>query len=213
MMFASDALRKTRDGFKIFAIAALAVAFQALTADRARAAEPVKASWTGGYVQVHAGLAATSTEVDGMLSLSGDGTQLGIAAGFDLQMGRAVAGVWSEYTWADIQTSFGGANVALEGSVAAGGRVGLLLNDRLLAYVLAGWTQVDASANFASMPKFDGYVLGGGVEALVGDSFSLKLEYRGTMLNSEDVQGVGFEPDSHAVRVGGAWRFNFPSLK
>lgn len=176
-------------------------------------AEPAKvASWTGPYIGLHAGLAATSTDVGGMAELSGDGTQLGINAGYDVQMGKAVTGVWGEYTWADIQTSFGGANTTLKGQYAGGLLLGYLVTDRLLAYVKGGWTQVDASSNFASMPTFDGYVYGGGLKAKLDENFAFKLEYLATELKAEKAGGASFEPDSHAVRIGGEWRFNFPTM-
>lgn len=175
-------------------------------------AEAPAKSWTGPYIGLHAGLAATSTDVAGALELAGKGTQLGINVGYDWQVGKMVPGVWAEYTWADIQTSFGGASTTLKGSYAAGLSLGYLVTDRLLAYVKGGWTQVDASANFASMPTFDGYVYGGGLKALLDDNFAVKLEYAATELKSETAGGASFKPDSHAVRIGGEWRFNFPTF-
>lgn len=174
---------------------------------------PGKSSWTGSYIGLHAGLSATSTDVGGgALELTGNGTQAGVIAGYDHQWGKIVAGIWARYTWSDIQASFGPVNTTLKGSWAGGGRLGYLVTNNLLAYVHGGLTQVEASSNVVAMPTFDGKVLGGGFEAMIADNFSLRLEYEAMLLDKETVSGVGFEPDSHTVRLVGTWRFNLPSM-
>lgn len=206
----------------IFAVLALVIGFAspAIAADKGgpRIANtqlddaPGKSSWTGPYIGLHAGLSATSTNVAGALELTGNGTQAGVIAGYDQQWNKFVAGIWGRYTWSDIQASFGPVNTTLKGSYAYGLRAGYLVTNNLLAYVHGGLTQVDASSNLVAMPTFDGKVLGGGLEAKIADNFSLRLEYEAMLLDKETVSGVGFEPESHTVRVVGTWRFDLPTM-
>jgi len=180
-----------------------------LTATSVRAEPPANA-WTGLWVGPHVGVAATSTEVDGGVRLAGDGLLAGAGAGLDFKVNNIVAGVWGEYTFANLETSFAGERLKLEGTWAAGVRLGWLVNQRLLAYGLYGWTETEASASFGSVPRFSGSVYGGGIEALLaGDAFSVKLEYRRTLFGTEDAGGGSLQPDHHALRLGVAWRLSF----
>jgi hypothetical protein len=169
-------------------------------------AQPAPA-WQGPWIGAHLGLAAVATDIDGLASLAGDGLEAGLAAGYNIRSGNLVGGVWGEYTFADVQTSFAGERVT-KGAWAAGVLGGVLINPRLLAFGTVGWTTVEASASFAALPDFTGLVYGGGLEALLpGDAFGFKLEYRGTSFEAEDVGGGTLEPSSHSLRLGLVWHF------
>ncbi len=166
------------------------------------------AKWTGCYVGGHAGLAATSTEIAGAVDLAADGVQAGLGAGCDVELSGFVVGAFADYTWQDLETSFGAAKASLKGQWTAGGRAGVIWRD-MLVYGLAGYTQAEATANFASLPDFSGYVAGAGVEAIVAPNLSAKLEYRYSRFDSETViGGLNLEPGQHALRLGLNWRFS-----
>jgi outer membrane immunogenic protein len=181
----------------------------ALTARPAGAEEKAPA-WTGPWIGAHIGAAAVATEIDGVATLAGDGLLGGLSAGFDVKAGQIVAGVWGEYTFADLQTSLGGDSLTLEGAWAAGLRLGWLVNPRLLAYGRYGWTSAQASASFGAIPDLDGTVLAFGLEGLLpGDTLSAKVEYVATELGTGKVGGGTLSPDHHAIRLGVTWRFSF----
>jgi outer membrane immunogenic protein len=164
-------------------------------------------SWTGPWVGVHIGGAAVTTDVEGA-SLAGDGILGGLGVGYDARIGNLVAGVWGEYTWAHLETGLGGESVTLKGAWAFGLRAGVLLTPKLLAYGKYGWTQAEASATFDNLPTLDGRVLGAGLESLLSDNLTLKIEYRATDLGNEALSAGTLKTDHHAVLVGVAWRLN-----
>jgi outer membrane immunogenic protein len=80
-------------------------------------------------------------------------------------------------------------------------RLGFALNDRFLAYGLVGWTSAEVEQTL-SIDSFgwqetvsnsdwlNGLTLGGGLEAMVADNVSLKLEYRYTKLDGSTADVV-----------------------
>lgn len=128
------------------------------------------------------------------------------------------------------------ARVTLEDSWAIGGRLGFLSSDSTLWYGLAGYTQakIKGQAGHTALLRVagehdshyqyrwsgwrDGLVLGAGVETLLTDAISLKMEYRYTDYESfggydgvEDYYGVEqvakFDPEVHSIRGVVSWRF------
>jgi outer membrane immunogenic protein len=73
----------------------------------------------------------------------------------------------------------GSGTLRLTDQWAAGGRIGYLLNPTTLAYFLGGYTEAyfDFPAGFHNT-DFSGYVVGGGLQTLLGGGWSVKLEYR-----------------------------------
>lgn len=96
-------------------------------------------------------------------------------------------------------------------SWAVGGRLGFVAMENALIYVLGGYTEAkiksessisgDNNANFAFSTSDsaweDGWFVGGGVEALLTDSISLKAEYRyndyGSIKRNDEVDTGGEE--------------------
>jgi outer membrane immunogenic protein len=173
-------------------------------ADKASVPAPWPGAWNGPWIGMHLGGAAVATDVEGA-SLAGDGILGGLDAGYDARFGNIVAGAWGRYTWAHLETSLGGESVTLEGAWTFGLRGGVLITPKLLAYGTYGWTQAKASATF-DVGTLDGRVLGGGLEALISDSLSLKLEYLATDFGRQAVDEDTFRTDQHAVMLGLAWR-------
>jgi outer membrane immunogenic protein len=117
-------------------------------------------------------------------------------------------------------------------SWGVGARAGFLAMDNALIYVLGGYTQarvkteasleIDNNGTFVSTSDKsweDGWFVGGGIEALLTDSISLKAEYRYNDYGKVDVsefdsfvnveEGIGQEGDItvHSVRAVLSYRF------
>ena len=129
------------------------------------------------------------------------------------------------------------ARVTLEDSWAVGGRLGFLSSDSTLWYGLVGYTQakIEGEAGYerGGLVAYsdhggdyqyswsdwqDGLVVGAGVETLLTDVISLKMEYRYTNYESfggydGDAEYYGveqvaeFDPEVHSIRGVVSWRF------
>jgi outer membrane immunogenic protein len=114
---------------------------------------------------------------------------------------------------AAVDTTF---NSELEDSWTIGGRLGFLLNPDTMIYGLAGWTHAKMSVSglitvfapgpndlpFSASDTLNALTVGGGVETMLRDSLSLKIEYRYTDLGALDfVPDVGGAPLDAPVRI------------
>lgn len=88
----------------------------------------------------------------------------GAALGYDFQYGSVVVG--AEAT---------AANVFDRADLGVGARLGYVMNENILAYGRAGYTNLDLGAR-----SFDGLTLGGGLEVNVTDKVFGRVEYRYT---------------------------------
>lgn len=180
------------------------------------AAENPTNPWTGFHIDGIVGMAASSTEVGGILSLSSDGAIGGLGLGYDYQFPGThfVVGVMADYIWPDLSTALGPTKVDLKGEWSVAGRAGVAISNKALVYVLAGFTQSHASATIGLPDKFDGKVVGGGIEALVSPAFSVGLEYRAIFYDAElttpALGAFALDPSEHQLRLKGSWRFNLP---
>jgi outer membrane immunogenic protein len=121
-----------------------------------------------------------------------------------------------------------------------GGRLGFIFNEDSLIYVLGGYTWADANvksthefeiedggfddrANIDEDESVDGWTIGGGLEHLLTENVSLKLEYRHDFLGDVDWDECGEDddgPDCENIATGEvdfgrdtiraviSWRFN-----
>lgn len=122
----------------------------------------------------------------------------------------------------------------LEDSWFVGGRAGFVVNDTSLLYGLGGYTWAKAKVrsflgfdfngagdDFAQIDEdepVDGWTLGVGLEQLLTESLSLKIEYRHDFLDKIEWSGV--DPDNNAsgkvdfsrdtLRAVLSWRFGMP---
>lgn len=114
--------------------------------------------------------------------------------GHDWQSGRIVFGVFGEANWLDAGTThFADADFLYGG----GSRLGYLINDRLLAYVNAGVELTDYSGLDTKVDPF----LGGGLELLLADGWSVAGEGRWTFADDGDLPASVSNNDPVTVRA------------
>ncbi len=196
------------------------------------------AQWSGLYIAGSIGYSGASidvfNEVDdgGLLSsqendVSSDGATGTIALGYDRMMGGYVFGVFADYTFGDLDGSgtlsapgfIDPFEMTFEDVWAVGVRFGVVRSCCTLWYVTAGYTQTDMDFdNSFSADGFSeelsGYFVGGGVEQNIRDGWSLKLEYRYSSFQDENVfdflgacgigcsESVDVDTEIHSVRLG-----------
>lgn len=193
-------------------------------------------SWTGCYGGAAAGYAhgLTDTTLSGgpvTLGVDGLGAQGAVLtglAGCDVQAARMVFGVWGDYSHhpdTTFSVTLTGAptilKASLENSWAVGGRVGYLVTQNTMGYVLLGYTQAEhsaitspAAAFSLSVPDLTGYVVGGGVETRLFDGWFLQAQatyadYRNESIALGPGVALGLDVDELKARVGVLYRFSF----
>lgn len=152
-------------------------------------------------------IAPASAEFSG---IGGEGALASIEAGYDFEVGsNLLIGGLVDYTYSSISTDLtgaiagvGSADYELEAthSISALLRGGRLVNDHTLMYSLIGWTHTWWNGDLGvfdnvGAPVFgasydyetDGLTLGGGIESVIADNMTLKLEYRYTMNEVETI--------------------------
>lgn len=173
---------------------------------------PSSASWSGLYIGAHAGYASADFDLD---PIEPDGFLGGIQAGYNLQLGRVVAGIEGDYSWGAIEDGvsvadpiFGPVNVSVEADEIASirGRLGLAPYDHLLLYATAGyaWTEATLDVRVAGVGlsssnanDFDGLVYGGGAEYRLSTSLSARVEGL-----RYELDGGNSDADIDVVRAG-----------
>jgi len=220
---------------------------------RAPAPVPVVAyNWTGCYLGAGGGYGMFNQETQ---FISAGGANLGVShdnggrgwfgtvqVGCDYQIGsNIVIGAFADYDFAgSIKGDLGLASVnfageeKLKSSWAAGGRIGWLPFQQLLAFVSGGYTQarfsdVDfvfantggATAFSIGKHTYSGWFIGSGYEYGIGwlPGLFWKTEYRFADYGSERVdvrnagvlngQAIDFDKRVQTVRSELVWRFNF----
>jgi outer membrane immunogenic protein len=201
------------------ALLATAAATPALAQDTTPVAD---APFTGPHIEALAGydnLGGTDNGRDGFL--------YGIGAGYDFQLGGAVAGIEGEYT--DSTTRGRTTDLALIGDSAGlrtdrdlyiGARVGVAVTPSTLLYAKGGYTNArfktiynDGAGNTTNFGNTtDGYRIGAGVEQkfnLFGPSGFVKAEYRYSNYRNLNVgsTNVDIDLDRHQVLAGVGVRF------
>jgi outer membrane immunogenic protein len=177
----------------------------------------------GGYGMTNNQFGGSLTE--GPLSLSekingigGSGGFVTIGAGYDRSLfDTLVVGAFVDYDFSDIDTTlssasdpFSGATASagykIENQLSIGGRFGYLVSPATLFFTTFGYARVETSDITASgdpdfsgtlgrLGTFNGYFIGGGVETLLSNGFSVKAEYRYTSLRTETI-GLPSDVDS-----------------
>jgi len=115
----------------------------------------------------------------------------GFQLGFDKQMGRVVVGVFGDYNWSDIN--------AKNNDWTVGGRIGFLVDPRMMVYGLAGYTQADYDE-----ADYEGWTIGGGAEYAVTDNIFVGTKYTYTDLGEETTANtptlnIVSERDEHKI--------------
>ena len=162
-----------------------------------------------------------------------------VVGGYDYQFSdRVVAGVFADADFPDIKGRLadtyeeGTAPLKQQSAWGAGGRIGLLVNPTTLTYVNGGFTQAHftggsfANFNGASTAlslgsqTFDGWFLGGGIEAMLFPGWFIKTEYRFADYETRDIPFYGTvcacdvnhersHPFVQTVRTELVYRFNW----
>ncbi len=168
------------------------------------------ANWTGlrigaggGYGHINHEL---SLDIEGenlatFDGVSGEGGLWTAEIGFDYQFANDfVAGIQFDYTGSSVETvaeldlnvpGFTGYKLEASDSYTVAGRLGYLVTPETLAYGLVGWTwtDFDQSLQFVGDPIFedvvngfdaDGLTVGAGIETVLAENITGKLEYRYT---------------------------------
>lgn len=185
-----------------------------------------------------ASLADTSPGTTTYITLDGlgaTGAAFGGTFGCDVQLAKSglVLGAWGTYdkfnqvAWnLDIMPP-GGINfhTALDSQWAAGVRVGFVPFSSTMLFAKAGYSQLkmDAFSGTAggaaigslSMPTFNGYVVGGGIETSMGGGWYMGAEYTAGIYQNAAVPITGsglslnVEPVTHTAEVTLKYKFNF----
>jgi outer membrane immunogenic protein len=143
-----------------------------------------------------------------------DGIAYGGSAGYDFQIGSAVAGIEGEYLDSDTkgcETAFLTANDTICASgkrdLYVGGRLGFAAAPRTLLYAKAGYSNAKVRVNYTDpttpannfrvSDELDGIRVGAGVEQQLGTNLYAKAEYRYSNYESgierhQVLGGVGF---------------------
>jgi outer membrane immunogenic protein len=182
----------------------------------------------------------------GFDGFGGEGGALTIGGGYDYQFApKFVAGLLIDYTMhgadTDLDLNIGtivAANVGfgLDNELSIGGRLGYLVTPATLIYGSIGYSRIELDdarlsatvglgsfgTRLASSGAIDGFFLGGGIETKITDNISLKLDYRYTNGDSEQItllpdvlpQANDFvraeiDPDIQTIRMSLDYRFNF----
>jgi opacity protein-like surface antigen len=142
-----------------------------------------------------------SREVLNLNGLDSSGLVGDVRLGADLQRGRVVFGVFGTYGFNDMTTtvSAAGVNVNLieKGDEwSAGARLGYLVNDRTMAYILAAYTQSDFAFGLigangsAKEISFDGVTVGGGIEFALTQNVFFGIEGTHTFYGEQTLVDV-----------------------
>jgi outer membrane immunogenic protein len=143
-----------------------------------------------------------------------DGIAYGGAAGYDFQLGSAVAGIEGEYLDSDTkgcETAFLTTNDTIcangKRDLYVGGRLGFAAAPSTLLYAKAGYTNAKVRVNYTDVAtpansfsvsdELDGIRVGAGVEQKLGTNLYAKAEYRYSNYESgierhQVLGGVGF---------------------
>jgi outer membrane immunogenic protein len=133
---------------------------------------------------------------------------IGFLASYDFN-GDSSADAEASHQEDDGDFSQSSVEAELDDSLFVGGRLGFVVNERTLLYGLGGYTWIDgkvkASHEFdefffggeSSIDKkesVDGWTLGAGIEHMLTDMFSIKLEYRHDFLDDIEWDESEFSP-------------------
>jgi outer membrane immunogenic protein len=210
-----------------------AAGFVILTASSyaADAAGPAAAgfNWSGIYIGAGAGAGAVNHQIGlGPLSfngIGGEGIFGELTFGYDHMLtDRLLLGGFIDVHMGNIgpQLEIGPlleVKFANSYGFDAAARLGYLWNESTLAYVLGGFTwqhfRLDVStpgAGFSADADRSGYILGVGMETVVGSNWTIKGEYRYANYGDEAIDGTGgiltLEPSTHTFHIGANYRFN-----
>lgn len=193
-------------------------------------------SWNGPYIGLHAGYAAASAGVTAdavNFSVKESGFVGGLYAGFNFNLGGAIAGLEADFGGAalrgDTTVVVGGSNTKTELKADWNGRIRARLGipaERALIFIAGGWSTIGTKVNLTSISTpgqassasatLGGWNIGGGIDYQLGSSFVVRGEYiydsysghnYGTSSNPFFVDRTTGRLQSHTFRLGAALKF------
>lgn len=166
---------------------------------------PAVSSATSCYVQALAGSSVSTVGSDALPeSLSASGWTIGAGVGCDLKFQRVVIGALARI---ELPVDTDGTLVDMDKSWMVAGRLGYMLNTGLMIYGLVGYESSELSLASIDIAK-DGFVVGGGIEAMISKHWSFNAEYTNTIVDDTTIGGFSVKPESHKARLGLTYRFN-----
>ncbi|MGI9513104.1 MAG: outer membrane protein, partial [Anderseniella sp.] len=188
----------------------------------------------GGYGHINHEL-SVDVPGDTLASFSGftgEGGLFTVEAGYDHQFSNDfVAGIQFDYTGSSVETvaeldlgvpGFTGYRLEASDSYTVAGRLGYLVTPETLAYGLVGWTWTDFEQDILVITgtpviennfDADGFTVGGGIETVLAENFTGKLEYRYTdygKLNVFDFAGLELNNDISLQSVRAVVSYKLP---
>ncbi len=169
-------------------------------------AAPVN-NWTGFYLGVLGGYGWAKADTNAVGEINADGFDIGGYAGANWQWGNFVLGGEGDlaFPWRDGSSGGLKAEQGLNGSLRA--RAGIAL-DRFLLYGTAGLAGTNLELSSAA-GKDDqdlwGWTAGAGVEAMLTDNITARVEYRFTDYDTEgfNLGGAGVNSDLQTNTIRG----------
>jgi len=174
-------------------------------------------SWTGFYIGTHLGYGWSDLDWQNVSnSLGGSGALAGGQIGHNWQKGAVVFGVEGDASASWVDGGNGCCGHSVDWATSLRGRLGVAFYDnRTLLYGTGGvaWANIDYSDDtFAGYSKTHfGWVIGGGLEHMLTQNFSARVEY--LHYSFDDATGaVGgisttVEPKLDTVRFGLNYKF------
>jgi outer membrane immunogenic protein len=202
----------------------------ALAADMPTKAPPTYSpayNWSGFYIGIVGGGGwgtsnqfALAGESSGPFDISGG--LVGATLGFNWQNGPVVLGVEGDFSWANISGSTitdectPACSTGLRNLGTIRGRLGFPVG-QFMPYVTGGYASGDLRRGFGTAfdsARANGWALGGGIEAILSQNWSAKVEYLHVDLGRTNVPITGFPTDvafqTHLFRVGLNYKFGDP---
>jgi outer membrane immunogenic protein len=175
-------------------------------------AAPVN-NWTGFYLGVLGGYGWATADTDAVGDIDANGFDIGGYAGANWQWGNFVVGAEGDvlYPWREDSTGGVTAEQGINGSLR--GRAGIAL-DRFLLYGTAGLagTELELSSAAGSDDQaLWGWTAGAGVEGMITDNITARVEYRYTDYADEtfNLGGAAVNSDLTTSTIRGGIGFKF----
>lgn len=150
----------------------------------------------GGYAGVQGGY-----DIFGF-GTNGKGIEGGVYMGYNAPVAEKVlVGGEVNFNLTDAKSSLAGAKAKNDYGIAA--RAGYLVTDSSMLYVRGGYSRALIRVDNLGSKHFDGWNVGGGIEAALTDSMSVRAEFVYTRYNS----GLGLHPNQKNMNIGVAYHF------
>ncbi len=135
-----------------------------------------------------------------------------VTVGYDRKIREGwVGGVFADYDFgsnvsADVSIHKHSGSIDQNDAWSVGGRLGFLVTPSTLLYGTGGFTQASFDVGDFGSHTFNGYFVGAGVETVLRENWSLRLEYRYSDFGSENIIDTkkltaDLEPSTHSARL------------